>query len=257
MGFTRGDLGFRVGSRAQTANPTANLPHVSTPAPEPSSDPTGTAPPSVEAVTDLLGALAYGSLVAFDRMAADARLAPDLRRRAALSTMAGAEIANYRRLTDRLDELGADAAGAMQPFVGALDDFHAATAPRDWLEGLVKAYVGDGIADDFYREIANFLEPGDRDLVLEVLHDSAYTEFAVAEIRAALEADPKLANRLALWARRLVGEAMTQAQRVAAERDALTDLVVTASGDLAGIGALFRRLSMAHTERMGAVGLNN
>ncbi|HEY1175114.1 MAG TPA: ferritin-like fold-containing protein [Phytomonospora sp.] len=224
--------------------------------PDPTPDPTPAEPPSAEAVTDLLGALAYGSLVAFDRMAADARLAPDLRRRAALSTMAGAEIANYQRLTARLEELGADAAGAMEPFVAALDDFHEATAPRDWLEGLIKAYVGDGIADDFYREIANFLEPGDRSLVLEVLHDTAYTEFAVTEIRAALAADPKLANRLALWARRLVGEAMTQAQRVAAERDGLTDLVVSGSGDLAGIGALFRRLTQAHTDRMGAVGLN-
>ena len=30
------------------------------------------------AVVDLLGMLAYGELLAFDRMAADARLAPDL-----------------------------------------------------------------------------------------------------------------------------------------------------------------------------------
>ena len=42
----------------------------------------------------------------------------------------------------------------MKPF----DAFHAHTAPRDWLEGLVKAYVGDGLAADFYREIAAFLD---------------------------------------------------------------------------------------------------
>ena len=28
----------------------------------------------------------------------------------------------------------------------------------DWLEGLVKAYVGDGIAPDFYREIATYVD---------------------------------------------------------------------------------------------------
>ena len=221
--------------------------------PEPSEPAAG---PSVEAVTDLLGTLAYGSLVAFDRMADDARLAPDLRRRAALATMAGNEIAAYRRLANRLTELGADPAEAMAPFTAALDAFHEATAPRDWLEGLVKAYVGDGIADDFYREIAAFLDPGDRDLVLEVLHDSSYADFAVAEIKAAIEADPKVANRLALWARRLVGEALTQAQRVAAERDALTDLVVSGTGDLVGVGALFKRLTQGHAERMATLGLN-
>ncbi|GLZ81931.1 hypothetical protein Afil01_67380 [Actinorhabdospora filicis] len=212
---------------------------------------------SPDAVADLLGALAYGSLVAFDRLAADALLAPDLTRRARLAVMAGAEIGNYQRLASRLSSLGVRPASAMEPFQAALDAYHEATAPRDWLEGLVKAYVGDGITDDFYREIAPFLGDGDRELVLEVLHDTEYAEFAVGEIRAAIEADPRVANRLGLWARRLVGEAMTQAQRVAAERDSLVELVVAGTGDLVGVGALFKRLSQGHGERMRVVGLNN
>src|SRR5687768_15899021 len=105
--------------------------------------------------------LAYGELLAFDRMAADARLAPDLHRRAVLSEMAAAEIASYRRLADRLAELGADPQDAMRPFVGALHEYHDNTEPKDWLEALTKAYVGDGIADDFFREVAQFLDPAD------------------------------------------------------------------------------------------------
>ena len=41
-----------------------------------------------------------------------------------------------------------------------------------------------------------------------MLHDTRYDEFAAAEIRAAIAADPKVANRLSMWARRLVGEAL-------------------------------------------------
>src|SRR4051794_25133052 len=104
-------------------------------------------------VVDLLGVLCYGALVAFDNLAVDARLAPDLGRRAALSQMAAAELSSYRRLAERLAELGVDTVEAMAPFVRSLDGYHASTRPRDWLEGLVKAYVGDGIADDFYREV--------------------------------------------------------------------------------------------------------
>ena len=66
-------------------------------------------------MVDLLGMLAYGELVAFDRMAADARLAPDLRRRAVLSEMAGREITNYCRLADRLTELGRGRRGGDAP----------------------------------------------------------------------------------------------------------------------------------------------
>ena len=205
---------------------------------------------------DLLGVLAYAHLVAFDTMAADARLAPDLPRRAVLCEMAAAEIGHYGRLVARLKELGADPEATMRPYVEPLRAYHLQTQPRDWLEGLVKAYVGEGIADDFYREVAGFLASPDRELVLEVLHDTRYADFAESEIRAAIEADPKVANRLALWGRRLVGEALSQAQRVAAERDALAMLVVEGTGDLAGVAGLIKRLTTAHTERMRTAGLN-
>lgn len=205
---------------------------------------------------DLLGVLAYGELTAFDRLADDSRLAPTLAGRAALAGMAAAEIGHYERLRARLTELGADAEAAMRPFVGVFDAFHASTAPSTWLEGLVKAYVGDGIAADFYREVSRFLASPDRELVLEVLADTGHADFAVREVRAALAADPAVSGRLSLWARRLVGEALSQAQRVAAERDALAMLLVGGTGDLAGIAALLKRITSAHTARMQTIGLS-
>ncbi len=208
------------------------------------------------AVVDLLGLVAYGELLAFDRLAADARLAPDLRRRAALSEMAAAEMGNYRRIADRIAALGTPPDDAMAPYVEALQAYHDSTEPKDWLEAVTKAYVGDAITDDFLREIADGLAEPDRQLVLDVLHDSRYAEFAAAEMRAAIAADPRVANRLSMWARRLVGEALSQAGRVAAaDRGALTALITRREG--VDVPALFRRLTAAHTARMTAVGLNN
>ena len=147
-------------------------------------------PVDTTAVVDLLGALAYAELTAFDRLAEDARLAPTLGGRAALARMAAAEIEHHLRLAERLTELGADPAEAMAPFVSALDTFHESTRPKTWLEGLVKAYVGDGLASDFYREIASFLADPDKALVLEVLADTGHADFAVREVRTAIAADP-------------------------------------------------------------------
>ncbi|HEY4625464.1 MAG TPA: ferritin-like fold-containing protein [Blastococcus sp.] len=208
------------------------------------------------AVVDLLGVLAYAELTAFDRLAEDARLAPKLTGRAALARMAAAEIAHHVRLTDRLAELGVEPADAMTPFVSALDTFHESTRPSTWLEGLVKAYVGDGLATDFYREVATFLPDPDRRLVLEVLADTGHADFAVREVRAAIAADRKVAGRLSLWGRRLVGEAITRSQAVIAEHDRLAELIIAGTGDLAGVARLIERITDAHTQRMKALGLN-
>ena len=212
-----------------------------------------------EAVSDLLGAMAYGELTAFSRLAADAELAPTLSDKAQLARQAAGELHHYDLLDQWLQGIGVDVRVAMQPFVAAVDEFHDRTRPSTWLEGLVKAYVGDGIATDFYREVSAYLDAGTRALVTDVVQDMGGAEFAVHAVREAISRDPAVAGRLALWGRRLVGEALSQAQRVAAERDALASLLIGEAGsggaDLAEIGRVFTRLTQEHTRRMGRLGL--
>ncbi|HWA67284.1 MAG TPA: ferritin-like fold-containing protein [Mycobacteriales bacterium] len=208
-----------------------------------------------QAAVDLLAVLALAELTAFERLAADASLAPSLGDKAALGAMAVAEFEHYQVLHERLAAMGVDSTVAMAPFVEPLTSFHDSTSPSDWLESLVKAYVGDGFAADFYREIAEFADDETQSLVADVLDDTGHAEFAVAHVRSAIEADPAVAGRLALWARRLVGEALVQAQRVAVDRDALTRLIVGGAGDLAALGEMLARLTQRHTERMESLGL--
>ena len=101
-------------------------------------------------------------------------------------------------------------------------------------------YVGDGIAEDFYVEMADFVDDETADLIRSVFKDRGQADFVVTTVREAIAEEPRVAGRLALWGRRLVGEALSQAQRVAAERDSLTELLVSGEGglDLAGVGEL-------------------
>ena len=214
-----------------------------------------------EAVVDLLGAIAYGEISAFERLAEDAKLAPSIEDKVAVMGMASTEFAHVGRLLGRLSEIGADPFVAMAPFRDAIDLFHTHTAPADWFEGLIKAYVGDGLANDFYREIAAYLDVGTRDLIIAALEDEGHSRFVIDRVRAAIRADHRLGGRLALWGRRLMGEALSQAQRVAAERDALSALLaggVDRPGlDLAAIGRMFTRLTERHAERMAELGLDS
>jgi hypothetical protein len=216
-------------------------------------------PAYLAAVVDLLGAIAYGEMSAFERLAEDAKLAPNLRDKAELAVMASTELSHFQQLRARLAEIGADPFAAMQPFVAPFESFHARTAPADWLEGLIKAYVGDGLAADFYREVAMFVDVDTRAIIVESLADTGQAAFVVGRVRSAIAADPRVGGRLALWGRRLMGEALSQAQRVAAERDALSALLAGGVDrpalDLAAIGRLFTRLTENHTARMKALGL--
>ncbi len=212
------------------------------------------------AVIDLLGVIAYGELSAFQRLVDDAKLAPTLHDEVEMAGMATLEFGHVGRLHDRIRELGADPFEAMAPFESAIDLFHLHTAPSDWYEGLIKAYVGDGMAADFYREIAAYLDADTRDVIIASLEDTGQADFAVRHVRQAIADDPKLSGRLALWARRLMGEALTQAQHVAAERDALSALLaggIDRPGlDLAAIGRMFTRITERHNERMAELGLS-
>jgi len=172
-----------------------------------------------DAVVDLLGALSYAQLSGFEALAADA---------------------------------------AMTPFVASVDAFHERTKPSDWLEGVVKAYVGDGIVRDFYSEMAIHLDSANEAFVAEMLGNAGGADAIVQEVRAAIDGDARLSGRLALWARRIMGEAIHSTQSVAVERDSLTALLVGGEpgSDLNEVGRMFARISQAHTVRMEALGLS-
>ena len=211
-------------------------------------------------IIELLGILAYGEISACERLADDAKMAPDLHTKVEIASMAVAEFQHFELLRDRLIELGEDPFVTMEPFRATFERFHRQTAPSDWLEGLVKAYVGDGLASDFYREVASYLDPETRELVLEALSGTGHSEFVVDQVRGAIEADHRIAGRLALWGRRLMGEALSQAQMVVAERDALSAVIVGGIDqpgmDLTAIGRMFTRITEAHAERMEKLGLD-
>lgn len=212
-----------------------------------------------ESVVDVLGLITYGELTFFERLAADCAMAPRLVDKAALATNACSEFRHFQQLCAYLEDLGVAPEEVMQPYVTRFDAWHESTAPSTWQEGLMKAYVGDSIAADFYREIAEFLDERTRALIVEVLADTGQ-EFVRTRLLEVIAADPPLGGRLALWGRRLMGEALSQAQVVAAERGALAGLFI-GTDERPGVGLdvlidIFGRLQKRHSERMAALGLD-
>lgn len=217
---------------------------------------------------ELLGLVAQLELQSFARLAADSAAAPTLAQRLELSRFAAAAVQRRDRVLGRIAELGGDPDAAVAAFDHVLDDFDARTAPSTWWERLLTAYVGYGVADDFCRLVAVGLDDRSRELVLELLDEPGLAELAVAELGAAGSGDEVLVSRLALWGRRLVGEALGVVQALLVSRPALVRLVAERGAEPAGAepagaepaGAdttvkLFGELTARHTRRMARLGL--
>ena len=98
----------------------------------------------------------------------------------------------------------------MGPFVVPFAAYHERTRPKGWLEGLVKVYVGDGIAKDFYREMSAFVDEDTRSVMAHALDDEGQADFVVGVVRDTLTTDRTAGGRLALWGRRLLGDEVAQ-----------------------------------------------
>ncbi len=220
---------------------------------------------------ELLGLVAQLEHIAFVRLASDCALAPDVEQSLALSRFAAAAVERRDRVLARVAELGADPAAVMGQFDDVLTEFDERTQPSTWWERLLKAYVGYGVADDFCRLAAAGLDERSRAVVLEVLDDASHAELAVAELDAAGSGDGALSSRLALWGRRLVGEALGTVQRLLSQRPGLARLAHAGTGQeqvddeqsapqtgspkANAPAKIFGELTAQHTRRMSRLGL--
>lgn len=225
---------------------------------QPGASPEQTVAPTVArhaGVDQLFALLAYGEVAAFYRLTDEARMAPNLAGRINMASMAAAEMNHYELLREALAKRGVDIVPAMTKYASALENYHRLTTPSTWLEALVKTYIGDALAADFYLEIADALPEDAADVVRAVLSETGHSQFVVAEVKAAVTASDKQRHRLALWSRRLLGEAITQAQYVLAEHDELVDFVVSSGEGLGRLTEFFGRLQDTHNARVRELGL--
>ena len=96
----------------------------------------------------------------------------------------------------------------MAPFAPATDRFRQASAGADWYELLLGIHVTAGMLDGYFSRLAEGLpvELGSR--VRAILDEEGAAVVLESELRAAIAADPSLADRLALWGRSRVGDTL-------------------------------------------------
>lgn len=194
-----------------------------------------------------LGQVAYFELAVFESLTRAISEAPDLAGKEGLSQVAGEALAKHHGLVDILRQLKADPAATMEPFAPDIDRFESLTRGRDWYETLLGVYVTAGFLNQFFLELAGALPKKHRATVQDILRTDRTEEVLVTALRAGIENDPKLASRLALWGRRLMGDTQLVARSA---------LRLSADGsDESKLEPVFTDLIGTHSKRMDILGL--
>ncbi|WP_124710751.1 ferritin-like fold-containing protein [Gordonia insulae] len=207
------------------------------------------------AIAKLFAVLLAGEYAAFYRLIDESRMAPDVRSKIAIARMAASEIGHFDILAEQIAAHGLDPAAAVERYRSVFDQYHQVTTPKTWYEALVKAYVGDGLAADFYTEAAGALPADAQAVVASVMAETSNSRFAREQVAAAVAANPSLRSPLTLWGRRLLGEAVTHAQWVLAAEEEVADLLFAGTASLQGVASFFDTIAEEHGKRMSDLGL--
>jgi hypothetical protein len=194
-----------------------------------------------------LGRLGYLTLVLFQNLGRAVAAAPTTAAKTRLSGAAAEVLTAHESIVVEMRRLGIDPVAAMDPSRTELDDFQRRTQGADWHEILVTCYLTAGFLTDFFEGLAAGLPPALSERVSIALDVGKGEALLVEELREAIDASPRLASRLAMWGRRLVGDTMLVARSSLA-------LGREAPGE-DRIEPVFTELIAAHTRRMDALGL--
>ncbi len=199
-------------------------------------------------LTEFLGKSAYLELMLFEDLSRVVSTAPTTESKTSLSQVAGMVLARHHGLTAEIERHGADPAEIMQQYAAEIDRFQRVTKGADWYESLTAYYLVSGFLGDFLVRLAAGLTGAAGARVVAILEADAGESLVVTHLLSAIEKNPLLGARLAMWGRRLVGDTMLIARwtlRPTENHDATA----------AQIEPVFTELIAAHTRRMDALGL--
>ncbi len=194
-----------------------------------------------------LGQAAYIQLSLFEDLSRLVAVAPTVEAKDALTRASAISLDRYQGLTAEIRRTGGEPGELMAPYTAGVDYFQRVTQGADFYESVMTCHITAGILDDFFSRLALGLPAADAARI-SPLYAPSHEPLLADQLRAGIAENPVLAARLALWGRRLVGDAMLVARSALATPPA-------SEKDEAKIEPVFTELIAAHTRRMDALGL--
>ena len=200
-----------------------------------------------EQVVGALGLLAASRVTTFGWLATCSARAPGAEQRIGFARVAADQLGTEAELEAAARRHGGDLVAAAEPHLELFAGIGQRTRPADWWERLVRTVVAGGMVQDLGAEVARGLP---EELYAHLMLEADFVEFVVAAMGSVTAGSPALEARLALWGRRVAGEALSMVG------PALSTVTVGNGHDLTGLaGSVVATLSAQHAHRMERLGL--
>ncbi|MFC4241873.1 ferritin-like fold-containing protein [Gryllotalpicola reticulitermitis] len=196
-----------------------------------------------------LGLSASVELSAFEQLSGLVADAPSYSAKESIGQAAANALGRHRRLVAELRRFDGDPEVELREHLPRVAELDAVSAGHDWVERVLSAHLCGALLEDFFAELAQGVDAGGiKDLPAIFAVDPADRHALQSILKEHIDGDHRLAARLAMWGRRLVGDALL-----------LTRSGLRLTGDIdaddAHTAALYAEIVAAHTRRMDALGL--
>ena len=199
---------------------------------------------------EYLARAAYVELSHFEDLSRAVAIAPSIVAKEMLAGAAGAAVDRHRALVALLEARVDDVGVEMDRYRGVVDRFQRLTQGQDWYEATLTCYLAGGFLGDLFLALADALPRELAPAAREIFATNADETF-VALFTAAMADNPRLPSRLALWGRRILGDALLVARDVLSLNAAQAN-----AAEEARVEPAFSELVAQHTRRMDALGLS-
>lgn len=208
-----------------------------------------------DALSEVLGAIAYALLRVFQLSAAATGTAPTISLRERQAAFAVEEFDRFRVIRRRLAALSPHPEAAMERFRGPLDAYYETASVGAWLDAQVFHFVGEAITTDFAELLAARVDDRSGQAVREALAGrGAHTAFALEQVRTALvSGGGDVQDRVRAVAGSVVGSALTHLREAVLESDALA----TVLGGEDEVKEMVLEILGRHRERLERLGLDH
>lgn len=199
-------------------------------------------------ILPFLGLTAYLQLELYEAATRAVSGAATLQAKDVLARVAGRTLSKHQRLTAEIRRRGQEPHVVMAPFTDVIDRYTSRIEVPDWHQHVLSLYLVGGLFDGFFASLAEGMRDGYRAEAIEILLDDAGRTELRDLLAREIAADPTLANRLALWGRRLVGDTLLVSREVLGLSEGRPFVA-------SEVEPVFTELIAEHIRRMDGLGL--